>query len=65
MTITTASAFTILMKEKPDEKDGAALSRQRLQALLEALLNYLKLVVITLDEGDDAQVIFDTFKQQE
>ena len=45
-------------EEKPDEKDGAALSRQRLQALLEALLNYLKLVVITLDEGDDAQVIF-------
>ena len=38
--------------------------RARLQALLEALLNHLKLVVITLSENDDAQVIFETLNSQ-
>lgn len=45
-----------------DEQPDAP--RQRLQALLEALLNHLKLVVITLAEGDDAQVIFETLNSQ-
>jgi uncharacterized protein with ParB-like and HNH nuclease domain len=37
---------------------------KRLQALLEAVLKYLKLVVITLADGDDAQVIFETLNSQ-
>lgn len=37
---------------------------QRLQALMTALLNHLKLVVITLDENDDAQVIFETLNSK-
>lgn len=37
---------------------------KRLNALLEALLNHLKLVVITLSESDDAQVIFETLNSQ-
>ena len=35
-------------------------AHRRLTALLEALVFHLKLIVITLDEGDDAQVIFET-----
>ena len=45
------------------DEDGSA-PLQRLSALLEALLNHLKLVVITLSEGDDAQVIFETLNSQ-
>lgn len=45
-----------------DEPEGAV--KQRLHALLEALLNHLKLVVITLSENDDAQVIFETLNSQ-
>jgi hypothetical protein len=45
-----------------DEEADAPL--KRLNALLEALLNHLKLVVITLSEGDDAQVIFETLNSQ-
>jgi hypothetical protein len=44
-----------------DEKE---IQQQRLHALLEALLNHLKLVVITLDESDDAQVIFETLNSK-
>ena len=46
--------------------DTAALDGQqaRLRALLEALLNHLKLVVITLSESDDAQVIFETLNSK-
>lgn len=36
----------------------------RVEALLQALLSGMKLVVITLDEGDDAQVIFETLNSQ-
>ena len=46
------------------EDDDKDTPRQRLQALLEALLNHLKLVVITLSETDDAQVIFETLNSQ-
>ena len=35
-----------------------------MHALLAALLNHLKLVVITLSENDDAQVIFETLNSQ-
>lgn len=38
--------------------------RHRLQALLRALLHHLKLVVITLDEKDDAQVIFESLNSK-
>ena len=38
--------------------------KMRMQALLAALLNHLKLVVITLAENDDAQVIFETLNSQ-
>lgn len=47
---------------------GAEVSREetskRLSALVEALLNHLKLVVITLSESDDAQVIFETLNSK-
>lgn len=42
-----------------DEKDEEV-AHMRLSALLEALVFHLKLIVITLDERDDAQVIFET-----
>ncbi|WP_176556369.1 DUF262 domain-containing protein [Rubellimicrobium rubrum] len=44
--------------------EGANAPLRRLNALLEALLNHLKLVVITLAENDDAQVIFETLNSQ-
>ena len=37
-----------------------AVAHRRLSALLEALVFHLKLIVITLDERDDAQVVFET-----
>lgn len=37
---------------------------ERLEALLKALLERLKLVVISLDENDDAQVIFETLNSK-
>lgn len=43
-----------------DETDTSEAIRARLEALLTALLNRMKLVVITLDEDDDAHVIFET-----
>jgi uncharacterized protein with ParB-like and HNH nuclease domain len=54
-------------EEVPTEEgqdDAQKLARERLQALLEALLNQLKLVVITLGDGDDAQVIFETLNSK-
>ena len=36
------------------------IAHRRLNAVLEALVFHLKLIVITLGEGDDAQVIFET-----
>lgn len=38
--------------------------KKRLEALLKAVLERLKLVVITLDEHDDAQVIFETLNSK-
>jgi hypothetical protein len=40
------------------------LAEDRLEALLRALLEQMKLVVITLGEGDDAQVIFETLNSK-
>ncbi|MCK5860514.1 MAG: DUF262 domain-containing protein [Abyssibacter sp.] len=44
--------------------DSGAIVEQRLEALLNALLGRMKLVVITLGEGDDAQVIFETLNSK-
>ncbi len=48
----------------PDETDTAAAIESRLEALLTALLGRMKLVVIILGEGDDAQVIFETLNSK-
>lgn len=51
--------------ETPDElAEDDTVQHQRLQALLAGVLNHLKLVVITLEESDDAQVIFETLNSQ-
>lgn len=50
-----------------DEADGdetPSLAARRLHALLQALLSHMKLVVISLGEGDDAQVIFETLNSK-
>ncbi|BBU62338.1 hypothetical protein MSC49_22730 [Methylosinus sp. C49] len=47
---------------RPEEKASVYLSR--LQGLANALLLYFKLVVITLEEKDDAQVIFETLNSR-
>lgn len=43
---------------------GTDLVERRLEALLKAVLNRMKLVVITLGEDDDAQVIFETLNSK-
>jgi hypothetical protein len=47
-----------------DETDTNAAIEARLEALLTALLSRMKLVVIMLGEGDDAQVIFETLNSK-
>jgi Protein of unknown function DUF262/Protein of unknown function (DUF1524) len=49
-----------------DQTDSVAaeLVQDRLEALLNAVLDRLKLVVINLDEKDDAQVIFETLNSK-
>ena len=47
-----------------DENDTKAAIETRLEALLTALLGRMKLVVIILGEGDDAQVIFETLNSK-
>lgn len=47
-----------------DETDTAEAIFARLEAILKALLNRMKLVVITLGEDDDAQVIFETLNSK-
>ena len=42
------------------QSEGAEKAQIRLRALLQALLEDLRLIVITLDKDDDAQVIFET-----
>ena len=49
---------------KDAEPSDASELRRRLDALLSALLQHLKLVVITLNENDDAQVIFETLNSR-
>lgn len=47
-----------------DETDTGEAIQERLEAMLTALLNRMKLVVITLGEDDDAQVIFETLNSK-
>jgi uncharacterized protein with ParB-like and HNH nuclease domain len=47
-----------------DETDTAEAIQNRLEAVLTALLNRMKLVVITLGEDDDAQVIFESLNSK-
>ena len=47
-------------KQSGQDQDDLDVAHRRLSALLEALVFHLKLIVITLHEGDDAQVIFET-----
>lgn len=47
-----------------DEDAAQDLTEARLEALLRAILEQMKLVVITLGEGDDAQVIFETLNSK-
>lgn len=57
---------------EPETQDAAAVPSEvaleiatvRLEALLRALLEQMKLVVITLGDGDDAQVIFETLNSK-
>ncbi len=46
------------------DEGEAGLAEQRLEALLRAVLEKMKLVVITLGDGDDAQVIFETLNSK-
>ncbi|PPJ48944.1 DUF262 domain-containing protein [Rhizobium sp. KAs_5_22] len=46
------------------KSEDAELAAERLEALLNAVLERLKLVVITLGENDDAQVIFETLNSK-
>lgn len=46
------------------EDAGRELAEVRMEALLRAVLEQMKLVVITLGEGDDAQVIFETLNSK-
>jgi len=53
--------------EEQDDNQGEPnwdLVEERLESLLRALLNRMKLVVITLGEDDDAQVIFETLNSK-
>lgn len=56
--------FASDMPEAKDETDTEEAISQRLEALLTALLHRLKLVVIELGDGDDAQVIFETLNSK-
>ena len=47
-----------------DETDTKQAIESRLEAMLKALLNRMKLVVIILGEDDDAQVIFETLNSK-
>ena len=51
------------IEPQSDEPTERAI-HDRLEALLTALLDKMKLVVITLGEGDDAQVIFETLNSK-
>ncbi len=59
-----ADAGDDLELENPIDQPDKELVETRLEALLKALLKRMKLVVITLGEDDDAQVIFETLNSK-
>jgi len=50
--------------EETTDNENTEESRKRLDALLEALVFHMKLIVITLEREDDAQVIFETLNSK-
>jgi hypothetical protein len=50
--------------ESDDGAENTELAAERLEALMNAVLERLKLVVISLGENDDAQVIFETLNSK-
>ena len=50
--------------DEPDGDNDPQIGAARISALLQALLSHMKLVVISLGEGDDAQVIFETLNSK-
>ncbi len=53
-----------IASEGATEEDGEEIASDRLESLLNAVLDRLKLVVISLGENDDAQVIFETLNSK-
>ena len=51
-------------EDSKEEKTDRAVMELRLDALWEALVEEFKVVEITLEEGDDAQVIFETLNER-
>lgn len=52
------------LEDETTDEDSSEVAERRIHTLLQALLHHLKLVVITLDENDDAQVIFETLNSR-
>lgn len=50
--------------QEPLVEDAVEVQQDRVSALLAAVLNHMKVVIITLDEKDDAQVIFETLNSK-
>lgn len=59
-----ASEDDLDVGDNPDGDSDPSLAARRLHALLQAMLSHMKLVVISLGEGDDAQVIFETLNSK-
>lgn len=59
-----ADKALLVEADKADGDQDPELACNRLESLLRAMLSGMKLVVITLDEADDAQVIFETLNSQ-
>ncbi len=60
----TDTVENIAEDEEEDQDVDVELISERLEALLSAILDRLKLVVVTLGENDDAQVIFETLNSK-
>ncbi len=57
------NGHTTLVRDLAEDIDSG-IEAQRLEALLSAVLDRMKLVVITLGDSDDAQVIFETLNSR-
>ena len=54
----------IIATEEVNEQEASKVEHQRLKSLADALLVQFKLVIISLEDGDDAQVIFETLNSR-